>query len=43
MRGIVNKFPVCVYKHIKTWQKLMKFGIRIQQCFTNFVERRFDL
>ena len=33
--GIVNKFPDCVCKQIKTWQKIIKFRIRIQQCLTN--------
>ena len=39
---IVNKFP-CACKHIKTWQKWMKLRARIQHCFTNFMEIRFEL
>ena len=42
--GRVSKFPDCVCKHIKTTgrQKLMKFQTRIQQCFTNVMERSSD-
>ena len=43
LRGIVNKFPKCVCKHIKSWQKFIKFRTRIQQCLTSFVERSFVL
>ena len=36
VRGIVNKFPDCVCKNVKTWQKLMKISDKNSTVFYQF-------